>query len=86
MSSNAAVRNDSAKPWDLAAGEYSYRNAELWLRLPNGSGPSHLAGKDVRNSWSVIEHEDDTISVSPSILDGESGWHGFLEKGIWREV
>lgn len=35
----------------------------------------------------VIEHEDGTITVSPSILitgfDGQ--WHGYLEKGIWRK-
>lgn len=37
----------------------------------------------------VTEHEDGTITVSPSILttNGEGGesWHGFLEKGVWRE-
>jgi hypothetical protein len=38
----------------------------------------------------VVEHEDGTITVSPSILvrysnEGES-WHGYLERGIWREV
>ena len=37
----------------------------------------------------VTEHEDGTITVSPSILitnprDGQ--WHGFLERGEWREV
>ena len=38
----------------------------------------------------VIEHADGTITVSPSILvtngpsHGESSWHGFLEKGVWR--
>lgn len=41
----------------------------------------------------IIEHEDGTITVSPSIListsyDGGKTyvtlWHGFLEKGIWR--
>lgn len=38
----------------------------------------------------VTEHEDGTITVSPSILvghtDGAEGWHGYLEHGIWREV
>ena len=41
----------------------------------------------------VIEHEDKTITVSPSILledIDEQGkpktWHGYLEHGIWREV
>lgn len=36
----------------------------------------------------VTEHEDGTITVSPSILinAGKAGaWHGFLERGIWRE-
>lgn len=39
----------------------------------------------------VTEHEDGTITVSPSILiksrHGEtvSEWHGFLEHGDWRE-
>jgi hypothetical protein len=38
----------------------------------------------------VTEHDDGTITVSPSILvsgGGEQGnWHGYLERGIWREV
>ena len=41
----------------------------------------------------VVEHEDGTITVSPSILirtSYDSGktmvelWHGYLELGIWR--
>ena len=34
----------------------------------------------------VTEHEDGTITVSPSILiTGEGGsWHGYLELGVWR--
>jgi hypothetical protein len=44
----------------------------------------------------VIEHEDGTITVSPSILVGGSypfsppewaakhTWHGWLEHGVWR--
>ena len=46
-------------------------------------------------SHKVIEHEDGTITVSPSILvKGPDSapkdwaenhtWHGFLERGIWR--
>lgn len=42
----------------------------------------------------VTEHEDGTITVSPSILidaherhDGSCpGWHGFLERGVWRSA
>lgn len=63
-------------------------------------------GKDLRGVWhcytpnelfgglknhEVTEHEDGTITVSPSILvhqgnNGRNGsWHGYLERGIWRE-
>lgn len=49
----------------------------------------------------VEEHDDGTITVRPSILHhdrvrgmqapggaiiGPDGWHGFLERGVWREV
>jgi hypothetical protein len=32
----------------------------------------------------VVEHEDGTITVTPSIVT--STWHGWLEKGVWRSV
>lgn len=40
------------------------------------------------SSHNVIEHSDRTITVSPSILcsNGTETWHGFLEKGIWKQV
>lgn len=54
-----------------------------WIRPPRGS-------MGVLDNHEIIEHEDGTISVSPSILlegsDEKSSWHGYLEKGIWREV
>jgi hypothetical protein len=42
----------------------------------------------------VEEHKDGTITVKPSILIGghnrQTGarkeWHGYLERGIWRQV
>jgi hypothetical protein len=37
----------------------------------------------------ITEHEDGTITVSPSILDiipGGGGYHGWLEHGVWREA
>lgn len=40
----------------------------------------------------VTEHENGTITVSPSILvtcnhvDGKQRWHGYLEAGTWRQV
>lgn len=30
----------------------------------------------------VIEHEDGTITVEPSIVSNK--WHGWLERGEWR--
>jgi hypothetical protein len=46
------------------------------------------------SNHTITEHEDGTITVSPSILhhgwtEGwkqQLEWHGFLEKGIWRTV
>ena len=36
----------------------------------------------------ITEHDDKTITVSPSILVQYKSekWHGYLELGIWREV
>lgn len=60
------------------AGDYWRDPFGTWMcRPPKGPG-GHLANHD------VTEHEDGTITVSPSILTAE--WHGYLEKGIWREV
>ncbi len=50
------------------------------ITLPSGIqftlGPQHA----------ITEHEDGTITVSPSIYDAPDGWHGYLERGVWREV
>ena len=74
-------RADDTAPWDLEPGDYCLHYGQVWVKLPNGVGPSNLA------NWNPIEHEDGTITLSPSILDrGGSGWHGYLERGIWREV
>lgn len=37
----------------------------------------------------VIEHDDGTITVSPSILvtvPNVGQWHGYLERGVWRQT
>ena len=47
---------------------------------PNG----HLGNLSAHE---VVEHEDGTITVSPSILvsdDRGELWHGYLERGAWR--
>lgn len=61
----------------LMDGEWVWR-----CRTPNGFG-GHLGQHE------VTEYEDGTITVSPSILVSsppEGAWHGFLERGVWREV
>jgi hypothetical protein len=69
----------------LKAGEYAFDPETGWwyCRTPNGER-GNLGNHD------VTEHEDGTITVSPSILVGATqdgpGWHGYLERGIWREV
>jgi hypothetical protein len=47
--------------------------------------PNGWVGRLVNHT--VTEHEDGTITVSPSILDPRpGGWHGWLERGEWRSV
>lgn len=53
----------------------------VWHARPPGAGLGTLEAHD------VTEHEDGTITVSPSILvTGRTTWHGYLERGVWREV
>lgn len=49
--------------------------------------PSGLEGN--LSEHEVSEHEDGTITVSPSILinaGARGSWHGFLERGVWRSA
>ncbi len=67
-------------------GDYGRHHGEWWCRAPvNADGVSY-PGRLLTHR--VEEHEDRTISVSPSILnaygDGEQVWHGYLERGVWR--
>ena len=68
---------------DYQPGDYAKDEATGWwfFYTPNGL-PGTLRDHGVQ------EHEDGTITVSPSILvrgPGLDGWHGFLERGVWRE-
>lgn len=69
----------------LESGEYGKYSADnVWYGVPpNTDLLARLANHD------IVEHEDGTITVSPSILcTGYYGkqWHGYLERGVWREV
>lgn len=69
-------------PWE--PGDYGKVRGEWWIHTPDGK----FYG-DITNH-TVTEHEDGTITASPSILTPDTGtrpqWHGYLEHGIWREV
>lgn len=63
-------------------GEYG-KLGDIWYACTPNGHLGNLANHE------VVEHEDGTITVSPSILvGGDRGddWHGYLERGIWREV
>lgn len=72
----------------IAHGDYkkvTYADGSVhWYCCP----PRGAAG--VLDNHQITEHEDGTITVSPSILlpsDNPAGaWHGYLEYGVWREV
>ncbi len=72
----------------LQPGDYMKAPDGFIVKTPNGLAAS------IRNH-KVIEHENGTITVSPSILitgcnyphsKEQLTYHGFLEMGIWREV
>lgn len=73
-------RADGTDVADLMAGDYCQRGSRWWCCTPNG-----MMGNLERHE--VTEHPDGTITVSPSILvAGERSWHGYLERGVWREI
>jgi hypothetical protein len=72
--------NAEGQLW-LAEGEYGKDARGVWMARPHGSHTGSLENHE------VTEHEDGTITVSPSILidDGRGEWHGYLERGVWRK-
>ncbi len=67
----------------LAEGEYGKDERGVWMARPPRMHMGDLSNHE------VTEHDDGTITVSPSIViveSDENGWHGYLERGVWREV
>lgn len=67
----------------LKPGEYGQWTDGTWYaHTPNDHG-ANLSHHD------VVEHEDGTISVTPSILVSNTHddqlWHGYLTHGVWHE-
>lgn len=70
----------------LQASEFGKFEGIWYAQTPNDIGVN-LAGHTVN------EHEDGTITVVPSIACRQykgdmivSTWHGYLVRGVWREV
>jgi hypothetical protein len=68
----------------LEPGDYVRRGSRWWLRLPLDHDRGLAQALDDR--WTVTEHADTSVTVSPSIHDRFVGWHGYLERGVWREA
>lgn len=65
---------------------YQLTNGDWYGITPTGDGANFQKHK-------VVEHDDGTITVSPSILisylhpetnQRVECWHGYLERGYWR--
>lgn len=78
-------------PHELSPGEYgkwessgvAWRKAgdDNWYGAPPGTDlVANLAAHKIE------EHEDGTITVTPSILvsNREASWHGYLTRGNWQ--
>lgn len=69
----------------LEPGEYGKHPGGYWLACsPN----DHMANL---SAHVVEEHDDSTITVSPSIGISQGAatvfvYHGFLERGVWRDA
>lgn len=67
---------------DMEPGDYGRWGSDWICKSPNG-----LVGN--LKLHKVTENEDRTITVEPSILingGARGSFHGFLERGVWREV
>lgn len=66
-------RRVTAEPHEFEPGDYGFYKGRLWCRVPTG------ALCDLER-WTVVEHEDSTVTVTPSI-NAIGEWHGWLTKG-----
>lgn len=83
---------DGAQVWE--PGDYWFEIQD-GQRVLYGCTPNGVVGNCARHE--VTEHDDGTVTVSPSILvhavrrpsDGAEvspEWHGYLERGVWRSA
>lgn len=79
-------REDNVRAWHSEPGDYWRQDRDgAWVWMCHCPGPNDMVGDLSKHD--VIEHEDGTITVSPSILvTGGGEWHGYLEHGEWRSA
>lgn len=65
----------------LEEGDYGLASNGHWMARPYGNHSGDLS------KHTVVEHDDGTITVEPSILidNGRNQWHGHLTHGVWDE-
>lgn len=77
------MRRD-VEPHELEPGEYGKDPVSgiFYAVPPDTDLIANLSGH------AVVEHDDGTITVSPSIKVSARDrlWHGYLERGVWRQV
>ena len=65
-----------------AAGGTSARPTDIWFEILENDPRYHK----------LTLHEDETVSLSPSVLcypgscGVAEGYHGWLERGVWRQA
>lgn len=65
-------------------GEQEQPHTDLWIKDPRG-----CEGRVAHNVHTITVNDDGTVTVQPSIAPNDTnpgGWHGYLERGVWREV
>ncbi len=82
MSTNG-IRVHGKEPHELLPGEYGkWERDGNWYGVPPGTDlVANLAAHKIE------EHEDGTLTVSPSILINggrKETWHGYLVRGEWK--
>jgi hypothetical protein len=81
------VRKDRPDGSWFLPGEYGKCSDSSWMCCPfETTNDPHIPYYHGNlSNHGVIEHDDGTITVSPSILitrhDGQ--WHGYLVRGVW---
>ena len=83
------TREDAGSILDLEPGEYG-KVGGVWAVYPPPMGKYEHPWAGPITKHTIEEHEDGTITVTPSILQrdtsGHEAWHGFLKRGVWTIV